>query len=777
MSDKPTYEELEQRIKQLEKAESGRKQAEKALRKSEETLEAILATAPVGIGFAQDRIVKWGNKALYSMLGYEEGSLEGKNVRVVYSDDEEYERVGRELYSNGQVESKWVGKDGRVFDCHVQVNPLNPPDISKGIIIAAVDITDRKRAEEALRESEEKHRTLLENIPQKIFFKDTDSIYVSCNKNYAKDLKINSEEITGKTDYEFYPKELAEKYREDDKKIIQLGETEEIEEKYIQNGQNVVVQTVKTPVRDEIGNVTGILGIFWDITDRKRVEEALRESELMYKLVVEGSNVGTWDRDVQTGNVIRNERAAQIYGYTLADMEANYDWWESKIHPDDKPKVIEKRQRHMNGETDLFEAEYRLQNRFGEWVWTMSRGKVVERDENGKPLRISGILLDITERKQTEDILQKVNEELEKRVEVRTETLKKTNKKLQAEITERKRADKALKESENRYRLLVETMSDGLGIQDENGLIIYVNNKFCKMLDYKADEFIGRPVADFVDGKNKQILKDQIKNRKIGMIEPYELEWNKRDGSQLPTIVSPQAFYDVKGKFKGSFAVITDTSDLKSAEKKIKASLAEKEILLSEVHHRVKNNFEIVSSLLDMSSMKTKNQEAQNLLKDARSRIHSMALIHSQLYENDRFDNIDMERHVHELANHLSQVYLGNGGWITTIIKPSEVYLSVNQAIPCALVLNELIANAFKHAFKEREEGKVRISINNLSGDTVQMSVKDDGSGISEDVDLSNATGLGLKLVRYLVVGQLKGEMRFHINNGTEFQIDFKKVE
>ena len=114
--------------------------------------------------------------------------------------------------------------------------------------------SDRKQAEKALRKSEEKNRTLLENIPQKIFFKDTDSIYVSCNQHYAKDLKINSEEITGKTDYEFYPKELAEKYREDDKKIIQIGKTVEIEEKYIKNGQNIFVQTVKTPVRDEIVN-------------------------------------------------------------------------------------------------------------------------------------------------------------------------------------------------------------------------------------------------------------------------------------------------------------------------------------------------------------------------------------------------------------------------------------------------------------------------------------------------------------------------------------------
>ena len=111
------------------------------------------------------------------------------------------------------------------------------------------------------------------------------------------------------------------------------------------------------------------------------------------------------------------------------------------------------------------------------------------------------------------------------------------------------------------------------------------------------------------------------------------------------------------------------------------------------------------------------------------------------------------------------------------MIEPSEVYLSLNQAIPCALVLNELITNAFKHAFQEQEKGTVYISINNSAGNTIQISVKDDGRGIPDGVDLSNATGLGLKLTKQLIVGQLKGEIRFNIDNGTEFQIEFKKVE
>ena len=141
------------------------------------------------------------------------------------------------------------------------------------------EIGERKKAEEALRESENKYRTLLENLPQRIFSKDRNSIYVSCNENFARDLGIRVEEFKGKTDYDFFPKELAEKYRGDDKRIMEAGTTEDIEEKYIRNGQEMIVQTVKTPIKDEQDNIVGVLGIFWDITNLKHAEAELKAAQ------------------------------------------------------------------------------------------------------------------------------------------------------------------------------------------------------------------------------------------------------------------------------------------------------------------------------------------------------------------------------------------------------------------------------------------------------------------------------------------------------------------
>jgi len=182
------------------------------------------------------------------------------------------------------------------------------------------EIAERERAEGALRASESKYRTLLENLPQKIFLKDANSTYVSCNESYARDLNIRPAEIAGKTDYEFYPKQLAEKYRADDRRIIESGKTEDIEERYIQDGRDIIIHTVKTPIRDAEGNPVGVLGIFWDITEQKRIQDEIRQARDEWQTTFEaiGDSIFLVDPDLRIQRV--NRAACGLLGGEEAEL-------------------------------------------------------------------------------------------------------------------------------------------------------------------------------------------------------------------------------------------------------------------------------------------------------------------------------------------------------------------------------------------------------------------------------------------------------------------------
>ncbi|MFC1476054.1 PAS domain S-box protein [Candidatus Zixiibacteriota bacterium] len=220
------------------------------------------------------------------------------------------------------------------------------------------------------------------------------------------------------------------------------------------------IDEVPQVTRDALEAVAAQIG---SAVARLKTQEALRRSQQRLDLALKTAVMGIWDRNIQTGEVIRNELAANIYGYSLAEMEGNAGRWESRIHPDDKLKVIEARNKHLQGKTPLYACEYRLQHKSGEWRWIESRGKVVARDENGKPLRIMGTLLDITDRKKAEEALRAAHDKLELRVKERTLELSQTNEDLKREILVRKKIEKKLRE----HRGELQTLASELSLAEE----------------------------------------------------------------------------------------------------------------------------------------------------------------------------------------------------------------------------------------------------------------------------------------------------------------------
>ena len=219
-------------------------------------------------------------------------------------------------------------------------------------------------------------------------------------------------------------------------------------------------------------------------------------------------------------------------------------------------------------------------------------------------------------------------------------------------------------------------------------------------------------------------------------------------------------------------ALQQEIAERRRAEQQIKVSLIEKEVLLKEINHRVKNNLQLICSLLSLQSGHTDHVQAREGLKVSQARVKSMALIHENLYQSEDLARVDLRRYVRRLASSLFNAHEVSPDAITQRIEVDDVSLGVTQAIPCGLIINELVSNSLKHAFPEGKGGEIRIELTSIAGNGVTLKVGDSGVGFPSDLDFRNTESLGLQLV-IILVDQLDGTIELHANDGTEFEITF----
>jgi len=342
------------------------------------------------------------------------------------------------------------------------------------------------------------------------------------------------------------------------------------------------------------------------------------------------------------------------------------------------------------------------------------------------------------------------------------------------DVTDQKQVENELRRSEERYKGLVTSMPDAMLVMDIDGRIDYVSRQTLKLHGYKSEkELIGSKFLNLISPESKaQAIIYLHKTLKEGFVHNQEYTMLKKNGEKFVGEISTSLLRNEKNKPMHFAVTIRDVTERKKSDDQLKRSIKEKEFLLQEIHHRVKNNLQIISSILDMSSMRVKDENAVDLIADARSKIQSMAFIHSQLYKSDRFEKIEMGAHIEELLSYLLEVYtLGKN--IIPYIDIKDVFLSLTQAIPCALVMNELISNALKHAFKPEQKGVIEVSMK-VTGNKVMAYIRDNGIGIEENLDIYTTRSLGLKLVKNLIEKQLKGNIRVKKNKYTEFSFDFR---
>ena len=344
------------------------------------------------------------------------------------------------------------------------------------------------------------------------------------------------------------------------------------------------------------------------------------------------------------------------------------------------------------------------------------------------------------------------------------------------DITERKRAEKALCEAEERFRTIVETASSLLMISDAEGNNLYVSPNCEEITGYTQEELRGEQIwwVHEDDTPRAKEVYDRIFREEVGG-KNFEYKIVKKNGEVRYASSSWEPLKDEEGKFKGIVSQTIDITERKRAEDKIKASLKEKEVLLREIHHRVKNNLQIISSLLNMQARKAKDKNVIDSLLDSRSRIQTMSLIHAQLYQSENLERIEMDVTIRKMVSFLLQIYAKEKKNITSVVTAEGVILSISQAIPCGLIINELVSNALKHAFKGMTEGRIEISMRELADDRIELTVKDNGVGIPEEIDIYKTDTLGLKIVRTLAEEQLKGKMGLIRDEGTEIYVQFDK--
>jgi len=353
------------------------------------------------------------------------------------------------------------------------------------------------------------------------------------------------------------------------------------------------------------------------------------------------------------------------------------------------------------------------------------------------------------------------------------------------DITERKMSERMLRMSENRLAMAVE--ASGAGIYDHFiplELGNYRSVRWANILGYEVEEF--PPSSQFLQWfYNKVHPDDRLRLEKVysdlvdDRITTYniEIQIKHKSGKWVHVQILAKAVdHDDKGRAKRIVGVMLDITERKKAEQHIKDSLREKEILLKEIHHRVKNNMQVICSLINLQSDYFRNPNDRMLMRESQDRIHAMAMVHNKLYQSGDFENIDFGDYIKSLMIHLFGVYKVNSNRIKYEIKAENVFLDINLAIPCGLLVNELLTNVLKHAFPSWWEGKgiITVLLHQRKSQSYELIIQDNGIGIPKNFNILKARSLGLHLVTLLVKEQLNGRIIYKRGKGTTCKISFK---
>jgi PAS domain S-box-containing protein len=657
-----------------------------------------------------------------------------------------------------------ASSDGKIRHVLGNARPLRDEQGNlSGSVSAFIDITERKKAEEALRLSNIYNRSLIEASLDPQVTIGPDGKITDVNGATEQVTGYSRNDLIG-TDFSNYftePEEANASYQQ----VFIYGEVRdyplEIQHK---DGHITPVLYNASVYRDENGEVIGVFAAARDITARKKAEEALKKAhenleklveertiqlEDAYKLLKESeehlaeaqkmAHIGNWDWDLLTGELYWSDELYRIFERNPQEPGASYEEFLNYVHPDDRDYVDNTIEKGIKGKPHPI--DYRIISANGKERIVHSNREVIF-DEKNTPIRMRGTVQDITE----------------------------------------------LKKSEEKIKILanvVESSNDAIMTGSLDGIATSWNKGAEQIYGYSAEEIIGQNVSilepDHLKGEIKQFNEKIKRGEKVKNYETLRL---KKDGTPINVSVTLSPIFDASGKLTTISVIARDITERIKAEKSLaKAEDARKK----EIHHRIKNNLQVISSLLDLQADKFSDPKVIEAFRESQSRVVSMALIHEELYKEEGTDTLNFSEYLKTLAENLFQTYRLNSKNIHLKMDLEENSLfDMDTAIPLGIIVNELISNSLKHAFPDRDIGEIQIKlqsdenkeykIEGCQSTSYTLTVSDNGVGIPENMDIENLDSLGLQLVISLV-DQLDGELELKRHNGTKFTIRFTVTE
>jgi len=349
------------------------------------------------------------------------------------------------------------------------------------------------------------------------------------------------------------------------------------------------------------------------------------------------------------------------------------------------------------------------------------------------------------------------------------------------EIKKRKKTEEALRESEEQYRILIEAASmSGQAItmqQDRDGIeavCVFANDVTVSLTGYTRDELSKMSWLEMVHPLYRDAAADRYRRRMQGeeISELVPIQLIRKDGTEIPIELT-----SILTTFMGTKTLVTlsrDITERVKAEEHLKTSLKEKEVLLREIHHRVKNNMQVIISLLKLQSGNVKDKQVLNTLMNSQMRIEAMASVHETLYSTESLAAIDFKTYASKLAGTIFQTYGTSSSRVELKIEAEDIVFEIEKATPVGLIINELVSNALKHAFPDNRSGEITIRLNKIKEDEIELVVGDNGIGLPEAFDFRNSDTLGFKLVKIIAETQLDGNIELDRKGGSHFNIRFK---